>query len=317
MEAATSTTDETRSHLPTLEEARELVPRKDGPVWRLAGDPRGGPTAGYAVLLQVAHPTVGAGVAQYSGFLDDPWGRLMRTLDYVHGTVYGGPELARDIGARVHGIHKHIKGTKPNGEPYHALEPRAYAWVHATLASALVDGHRFFGTPMAPHETQDFYDEWRRLGRLIGVRDDDLPADWAGFREYFDATIAGELQDNPTVHVVLETLGEPAPPPVPEIPPALWKVLRRPMSGQARLMTVGMLPPALRDKLGLPWTRRQDAAFRALARVLRASRPLIVGPLREFGVYYVRWRREALERGDVAKRSGGPKETRPAAGALA
>ena len=35
----------------------------------------------------------------------DPWGRLLRTLDYVNGTVYGGPALAGEIGRRVRDVH--------------------------------------------------------------------------------------------------------------------------------------------------------------------------------------------------------------------
>jgi uncharacterized protein (DUF2236 family) len=289
------------SVLPTPEEARELVPRRGGHVWRLAGDVRGFSTAGYAVLLQVAHPTVGAGVGQYSGFLDDPWGRLLRTLDYVNGSVYGGPRMAWEIGQRVHGIHKAIKGTRPDGEPYHALEPRAYAWVHATLASALADGARTFGTPLAPHEEQDFWEEWRRLGRLIGVRLSELPERWADFYDYFDEMVETEIQDNPTVHLVLDALAKPAPP-MAGIPPNVWRVVRRPLAAQQRVLTLGMLGPKLRAKLNLPWTRTEDAAFRAQAGLSRASTPLIRGTLAELGPKYIEWRRKQLERGDVAGR---------------
>jgi uncharacterized protein (DUF2236 family) len=289
------------SVLPTLEEAAALVPREGGPVQRLAADIRGASTAGYAVLLQVAHPTVGAGVGQYSGFLEDPYGRLLRTLDYVHGTVFGGPELAWRIGQRVHGIHKHIKGTKDDGERYFALEPRAYAWVHATLASALVDGAETFGTPLRDGEHEDFWQEWRRAGRLIGVRLDELPEHWSGFRDYFDEMVENDLEDNPTVHLVLESLTRPAP--VFEgMPPAGWRALRRPLVAQNRLNTLGMLGPRVRAKLGLAWTRNDERAFRALAAASRASRPLIRGPLAEFGPRYVVWRAKQLERGDVASR---------------
>jgi uncharacterized protein (DUF2236 family) len=289
------------SVLPTLEEARELVPRPGGHVWRLAGDVRGFNTAGYAVLLQVAHPTVGAGVGEYSGFLDDPWGRLYRTLDYVHGSIYGGPELAWEIGRRVRGIHKHIKGTRPDGERYHALEPRAYAWVHATLAAGFVWGAERFGTPLRPGEHQDFWEEWLRLGRLIGVRERDLPARWDDFRDYFDTTVEEELEDNPTVHLVLDSLLRPAPV-LPGIPQPVWRTVRRPLAGQLRLTTVGMLGPRVREKLNLAWSPADERAFRALAAASRASTPLVRGPLAEFGPMYVRWRSRQLERGDVAAR---------------
>jgi uncharacterized protein (DUF2236 family) len=288
--------------LPTREEARDLVPKPGGHVWRLGGDVRGLSTAGYAVLLQVAHPTVGAGVGQYSGFLDDPWGRLLRTLDYVHGTIYGGPELAWSIGQRVHGIHKAIKGTRPDGEPYHALEPRPYAWVHATLASAIVDGARVFGRPLrGAREHEDFWQEWLRVGRLIGVRGQELPERWAGFRDYFDEMVEHDLEDNPTVHLVLDSLAQPAPM-IPGIPSRAWNLLRLPMAGQLRLTTLGMLGPRVREKLGLEWTSRQDAAFRSYAAMSRAADPLIRGPLADFGTRYVRHRAKQLRRGDVAGR---------------
>jgi uncharacterized protein (DUF2236 family) len=49
-------------------------------TWRRAGDARVLIAAGYALLLQVSHPTVGAGVSEHSQFQRDPWGRLLRAL---------------------------------------------------------------------------------------------------------------------------------------------------------------------------------------------------------------------------------------------
>src|SRR3954453_17151014 len=214
------------SVLPSPEEIPLLVPQPGGPVWRAANDIRTMSTAGYALILQVAHPTVGAGVGQHSNFAADPWGRLLRTLDYVNGTIYGGPELAAEVGRRGRGMHRTIKGVRPDGERYHALEPAAYAWVHATLASAVVDGHKRFGSPMRHEQKEAFWAEWRRLGRLIGVRERDLPETWQGFREYFEETVEYELTDNPTVHVVLDTMEQPASPPLQGAPAALWSLVR-------------------------------------------------------------------------------------------
>ncbi|MEX2196625.1 MAG: oxygenase MpaB family protein [Thermoleophilaceae bacterium] len=288
------------SILPREDELEDLVPREGSILWRKAGDSRILSGAGYALLLQVSHPTVGAGVDQHSDFAADPWGRLLRTLDYVHGTVYGGPRLAGEIGRRVRNLHKDIKGSKPDGQPYHALEPEAYAWVHATLASSIVDGHRLLGAALSPAEAEDFWQEWRRLGRLVGVRYGDLPEHWAGFRPYFDRVVEEELEDTRMVHVVFDTLAEPAPPEIPGLHPALWKALRHPMGRSMQLVTAGLLPPVLRERFGFEWTLGQERMLRVLSRASRASGPLMRGPLRQFGPYYVRWRRAALERGDVA-----------------
>jgi uncharacterized protein (DUF2236 family) len=281
------------SVLPSPDEVPSLVPRPGGPVWRAAGDLRTFSTAGYALLLQVAHPTVGAGVAEHSDFASDPWGRLLRTLDYVNFTIYGGPELAADMGRRVRAMHKAIKGVRSDGQRYHALEPRAYAWVHATLASSLVDGHARFGSPMRHAEKEAFWDEWRRLGRLIGVRDRDLPDTWQGFRAYFEETVEYELADNPTVHLVLRTLGRPASPPLHGPPALAWSLVRGPLARQIRMATIGMLPPVLRERLGLQWSLQEELALRALGAASRATGPL-VGLLGNGGPRYVRMRQEAL-----------------------
>ena len=71
------------TELPSREEAAELVPPRGGVTRRIVGDARLFAASGYALLLQVSHPTVGAGVTQHSNFKQDPWGRLIRTLDYT------------------------------------------------------------------------------------------------------------------------------------------------------------------------------------------------------------------------------------------
>jgi uncharacterized protein (DUF2236 family) len=294
------------SVLPDPSEYAALTPTPGSPVWTAFNDVRLLSTSGYATLLQVAHPTVGHGVHQYSSFTRDPWGRLLRTLDYVHGSIYGGPELAGSIGKRVREMHRTIKGTKPGGEPYHAMEPEAFAWVHATLAASIVEGHRVFTKPMAPGEIDAFWAQWRDVGRLIGVRGRDLPEDWPGFEDYFARMVAEELEWTPAIPEVLSTLASSRPPNVPGLHPALWRVLRAPMGRQLHVQTLGLLPPELRRRLGLPYTGRDARTFAALAAISRRSSPIVRGPLREFGPSYVRWRRRALERGDVAGRAPEP-----------
>jgi len=288
--------------LPTPEEYAALAPTPGSPVWRAFNDIRTMSTAGYALLLQVSHPTVGHGVHQYSSFKKNPWGRLLRTLDYVHGTVYGGPELAGEIGARVRGLHRTIKGVKPDGERYSAMEPDAFAWVHATLAASVVEGHRLFTKPMEHWEKDAMWRQWRDVGRLVGVRYRDLPEDWDGFERYFADMVAATLEWTPAVEEVMDLLASAPPPKMPGMRPAAWRVLRKPLATQLRVTTTGMLPPELRARLNLPYSKNDARTFRALAAASRAAKPVVRGPLKEFGPRYVKWRQEALRRGDVASR---------------
>jgi uncharacterized protein (DUF2236 family) len=95
-----------------IEPAWALAPGPGSVSRQYAGDVRLLATAGYALVLQVAHPTVGAGVDEHSNFQRDPWGRLLRTLDYTTLMVYGGAEAAAGMGRRIRAMHEHINGTK-------------------------------------------------------------------------------------------------------------------------------------------------------------------------------------------------------------
>ena len=288
--------------LPSPEQADALAVGPGSVVWRFASDARGLITgAGVALLLQVAHPTVAAGVRNHSDFERDPWGRLWRTLDFLNLFIYGGPEAAARTGRRLREMHHSIKGVDPDGRRYHALEPEAYGWVHATLCDAIIGSHRLFGQRMRPDEVARFYDEWRALGRLLGVREHDLPADWRGFRTYVDRMVDERLEDNDVVQTVVRTLRSPAPPPYADwLPPAVWRFLRMPAARASELATIALLPPRLRSRVGLHLGPREARELRAFARLSRAATPLMPGSMLRMGPGYLRARRNAMAEGDFA-----------------
>jgi uncharacterized protein (DUF2236 family) len=230
-------------------------------------------------------------VSQHSNFKQEPWGRLLRTIDYTSSVIYGGPDLAWKMGRRVREMHRAINGVRPDGLPYHALEPRPYAWVHATLADAIVRGHGLFCSPsLSPGEIEAFWTEWRRMGRLIGVGTGDLPADWPGLVAYFDDMVERELEDTEAAQDVIESLLRPATPRLRLMPESIWRVLRWPPAKAGLLMTLGMLSPVLRERLGVAWSVSQQRRFLALARLARASGPLMPPQARRFGQVYLRRR---------------------------
>jgi uncharacterized protein (DUF2236 family) len=283
--------------LPSEEELPSLVPTPDSILWRRAGDARVMATAGYALILQVAHPTVGAGVREHSDYASDPWGRLLRTLDYVHVMVYGGPRAAGETGRRLREMHRRIRGVAPDGRRYHALEPEAFAWVHATLIDAIVAGHQRFARPLRPDQVERMYAGWLDLGRLVGLRAGELPADWTAFRAYFDAMVSERLEDNDVVHGVLEMLAHPAQSPIPLLPSGAWRLTWLPFGRLFTLATVGVLPSALRARFGLPWTWAQELELTALGRASRAATPLMPASLRNVGPPFLKWRQRSIARG--------------------
>lgn len=307
------------SVLPDEQEIDRIVLRPGSHAERIGGDGRLYLAAGYALLMQVAHPTVGAGVAEHSSFERDPWGRLLRTMDYLYLISRPNREAAA-VGRRVRELHKSIKGTKPDGSRYHALEPEAYAWVHATLIEATVRAYRQFVAPMSESDAADFYAQYMPLGRLLGVRERDLPPDWAGFRDYFETMCSERLQRTETVDRVVATLDAREPPPVPVVR-SLWPLLRLAPARAVRVSTVGLLTPELRTRLGLPWERRDARDFRRMGRLSRAATPILPRRLLDIGPRHLRWRADEIAAGPLgpgadrpagAGRSGGPRMSRPA-----
>ncbi|HEX2129825.1 MAG TPA: oxygenase MpaB family protein [Solirubrobacterales bacterium] len=292
--------------LPPREEWEQLAIKPGSITWERTGDARVFAASGTALLLQVAHPTVGAGVSDFSTFRDDPWGRLWRTLDFSTVLVYGGAEAAAEMGARIRGFHKVIKGRKPDGTPYHALEPEAYAWVHATLAEGIMAAHARFGRPFTAAEARQFWAEWRPLGRFLGIRWRDLPEDYADYRAWIDEIVNERLERTAAVEEVHEALTSTPPPPSPKVGERTWGLATKPMLRFAGLATSGLMPKPLRERLELELTRPQQLELRALGAMARGMTPLMPGFLLNTGPGYLKWRREPIARGDVASPEANP-----------
>lgn len=282
---------------PSESETDELLVGPGSVTWRYASDARLYAVMLYPLLLQVAHPTVGAGVHDFSDFERRPWDRLLRTIDYVSLLVYGGTE-AVPAGRRLRALHKGFQGKKPDGQRYYALEPKAYAWVHATLLETYVKGHAQFGRPMSRAEVDAFYREYRGLGRLIGVRQNDLPEDWDSFREYFDDMVEHELERTDSVDRVLRSVSFAAKPPLP-VPDTIWRAARVPASKALWIGGLGMMAPELRARLGIPWRRSDERAFRAMGRLSRGLEPVLPRSLKVTGPAQLKWRRKAIAHGPL------------------
>lgn len=278
----------------TEAEARALTLGPDSVSWRKASDIRGFFGAGYALLLQTAHPTISSGVRDHSNYRNEPWQRLWRTLDYVNLTVYGGDDTI-EVTQRLREMHKSIKGSNPDGTKYHALEPRAYAWVQATLVQAIIVVNKRFIGNMNEAEFERLYDEWLGLARLLGVRDGDLPARYPDFDAYFERMVDEELGLTESAVDVIDSMKRPARPPfLPRWTQPLWRIAFWPASYVLLLVTTGLLPPVLRERLGLRWGPFRERQLRLIAAVSRMLTPLLPRFLKVTGPNYLRSRRRAL-----------------------
>src|SRR5439155_6903313 len=99
-----------------------------------------------AAVLQVAHPRIGLGVMQHSGFADDPTARLHRTLDAVYSIAFGTIDEAEAAAKRVARRHASVRGDAaahrvPGEAQYSADEIDLLMWVVATLVWSSVGGY--------------------------------------------------------------------------------------------------------------------------------------------------------------------------------
>ena len=127
-------------------------------AWRVHGDVGGMMVGGIAaLLLQMLHPAVLAGVWDHSNFRADMHGRLRRTAKFIARTTYAGKAEAEASIARVRAIHDRVTGVLPDGTPYAANDPAALAWVHVTETTSFLAAWIRYAEPGMPAADQDRY----------------------------------------------------------------------------------------------------------------------------------------------------------------
>ena len=153
---------------------------------------------GAAVLLQVAHPLVAAGVADHSSYERDVWQRLLRTLRALYLVTYGSKAEADGAAQAVRAAHARVRGTTrsqlgvfPPGTRYSAEDPELMLWVHATLVHASLRAYQRFEGALSREDQERYHREMAVVARLFGTPADVLPATLADLRAYFSAQIEG------------------------------------------------------------------------------------------------------------------------------
>ena len=234
---------------------------------------------GTALILQLAHPLVAAGVSQHSNYREDPWGRLYRTLDLTTKIVFGSTATAEEASARIRHTHGRVRGEStdgggayPAGTPYDARTHELVMWVHATLIHTSLNVYQRYVKPLTIAEQRTYYEEQKLLGEQFGVPVEHQPATFAAFNDYFDDMLASDrIAPTAALSDVVNAVMRP------ELP-----FVARPVMEAMNLATVGLLPRALREELGLPWGANRRRLFEASRVVLSAALPVLPKLVREF-----------------------------------
>ena len=163
---------------------------------------------------------------------------------------------------------------------------------------------------MTRPQLERFYAEYRALGRLVGVREGDLPADWLGYREYFRETCEQQLVRTASVDRVIRSVQSPAAPPV-ALSARAWRIASMPPQRALWLGGIGLMPTELRERLGIAWSERDERTFQRLGRVSRGLTPVLPLGLKVMGPMTLRMSRKAIVHGPLGANA------RPVAGAAA
>lgn len=217
---------------------RDADPGLFGPgsvTWQLHGDPMMWIGGVRALYLQALHPRAVRGVVQNSGFRADPWGRLLRTADYIGAITYGTSQEAELAGARVRALHGRLTGTDPDGGDFAIDSPELLMWVHCAEIDSYLSVARRSGFPLSGAQADAYVAEQRVAARLIGLDPGQVPGDTGELAAYFERTMP-DLAATPEAYEVFTFLT--APPVHPLLVPARALLWRR-----AAHLAYASLPP--------------------------------------------------------------------------
>jgi uncharacterized protein (DUF2236 family) len=226
---------------------------------------------GHAILLQLAHPFVAAGVDDYSNFQSEILPRLYRTVLFMHNIIFEDCHHAQKALQQFHAIHDRIQGRLghragrfPPNTPYSGSDPQAKLWVFATFVDTGLKAYEKFIKPLTPEERRNYYSDSLTLARLLEIPEEMLPQTLEEFQSYMEHMLSG---DTLVVTDTARRLGHAVLYPKVGFLPTL-------SSGLLRFITAGLLPDRFRREYGLKWGSTQQFLLDGFSGSIRLLRPV-------------------------------------------
>jgi uncharacterized protein (DUF2236 family) len=172
----------------------------DGSVLRRVHRERALALAGpRALLMQAAHPLAVSGLLAHSTTLNEPYDRLARTAEVLSTIGFGEREEADRACRRVRAMHRRVAGTLreavgpyPAGTPYRADDPELLLWVLFTLVDSGMVVYRTYVGSLSREDEARYWDDYKRVGRLFGLRVRDMPRTIADLDDYRREMLEGD-----------------------------------------------------------------------------------------------------------------------------
>lgn len=211
-----------------------------------------------ALVMEVAHPSVAAGVADHSSFQRQPLRRLSATVDAAIRLVFGQGDEPMGAARQIYRLHDRIHGAGAAGW-YTAHDATLLLWVWATLVDICDVAFTRWVRPYRPGEAEAFYQDMAAFARFFGIADELVPGDRAAFARYLDQMLETDLLGTTATSARL-------------VRDILW--FRRwytpaPVASALRILAIGTLDRRLAERLDLHLTPEEQHRFRRLDTTLR------------------------------------------------
>jgi uncharacterized protein (DUF2236 family) len=246
-------------------------------TWKIASEVVINLGGARAVLMQIAHPLVAMGVSEHSSYVTDPFGRTEHTFMLGQMLTFGSIATARDAARTINRLHTHVHGKLPDaagtyssGTPYRASDPELLLWVFATLIDTILYTYPIFIGPLSLQEQEQYYQESKTLGHLLGLSHADMPSNVQDLCQYVSEMVhSGRLAATPQSRQLARHVLFPRTP-----------AFLRPLLHMNAQVTSALLPQPIREIYGIEWSPRQQRAFELSMRGLRTVTPRLPLSLR-------------------------------------
>jgi uncharacterized protein (DUF2236 family) len=232
-----------------------------------------------AILLQLAHPLIAAGVDDHSSFRSGrlaPLLRLHHTVRAMLALTFGDDRARAEAVSSIRGVHARVggrltvaTGRYPAGTPYSAEDPDLLLWVHATLLESIPLAYQQIVAPLSDADRDAYCLQAADIAVALGATSMSIPRTWDALRHYLDDKYrSGDIvvgsQARELAHLVLA-------PPLPAVV--------KPLAYVNRLVTIGLLPPHLRDQYGFDWSAARERRVHRMVNLIRVGRRCLPRPL--------------------------------------
>jgi uncharacterized protein (DUF2236 family) len=201
-----------------------------------------------ALLMQAAHPLAVSGLLAHSTTLDEPYDRLARTAEVMSTIGFGERKDADRVCRRVRAMHRRVTGKLrepvgryPAGTPYRADDPELLLWVLFTLVDSGLVVYQTYVSSLSDDERAGYWEDYKRVGRLFGLRVRDMPRTLADLDDYRREMLEGDrlhVTDWARERARAIVLGPPVP----------WTA--QPLVETINFITIALLPDRIRDEYG-------------------------------------------------------------------